>query len=88
MPDYTLDSDWRQPVIEWNGTPLTKEEVYKRIISGVTDPKWWERWVYHGGGILIRRRHTKKLLASMIVVLIDDVRVLVQKILPEHGTVT
>ena len=51
MPDYTLDSDWRQPVIEWNGTPLTKEEVYKRIISGVTDPKWWERWVYHGGGM-------------------------------------
>ena len=40
MPDYTLDSDWRQPVIEWNGTPLTKEEVYKHIISGVTDPKW------------------------------------------------
>ena len=51
MPDYTLDSDWRQHVIEWNGTPLTKEEVYKRIIRGVTDPKWWERWVYHGGGM-------------------------------------
>lgn len=51
MPDYTLDSDWRQPVIEWNGTPLTKEEVYKRIISGVTDTKWWDRWVYHGGGM-------------------------------------
>lgn len=51
MPDYTLDSDWRQPVIEWNGTPLSKEEVYKRIIRGVTNPEWWERWVYHGGGM-------------------------------------
>lgn len=51
MPDYTFDFDWRQPVIEWNGTPLAKEEVYKHIISGVTDPKWWERWVYHGGGM-------------------------------------
>ena len=51
MPDYTVDVDWRQPVIEWNVTPLTKEEVDKRIISGVTDPKWWDRWVYHGGGM-------------------------------------
>ena len=52
MPDYTLDSDWRQPVIEWDGTSLTKEEVYKSIIRGATDPELWERWVYHGGGMV------------------------------------
>ena len=65
MPDYTLDSDWRQPVIEWNGTPLTNEE------NGGNDG------YIMAAVCLIQRRHTKKRLASMIVALIDGVRALV-----------
>lgn len=51
MSNYTLDSDWRQPFLEWDGAQLTKEEIYTRIIRGVTDPEWWDHWVYMGGGM-------------------------------------